>query len=221
MYAQPWPPVLVANWSPAVHTILGKKANRSSSLSQVVNYFDSSPSLSDTSITVLDSPFRRAEYTPKQRASFYNPRDEASDSESDSDDEDVFARDESPGVVHDGDNRIRSPSASSKRYIAPMKRWPERLKGTDSGSGSGASSRIGTAASNSTTSLAELPIPGSMGRQSSPEVMAANLVRGSMSDIGSEDLPLTKLSVSRDTLENSRNLSPFVIPTQPLLTSLF
>ena len=209
-----------ANQSPAVHTILGKKANRSSSLSQVVNYFDSSPSLSDTSITLLDSPFRKAEYTPKQRASFYNPRDESSDSDSDSDDEDLLARDESPGEIHDGDNLIRSRSGSSKRYIAPTKRWPERLRGSDSGSGSGASSGIGTTASNSTISLAEIPIPGSMGRQTSPEAMTVNVIRGSMSDIGSEDIPLTKLSVSRDTLDNSRNLSPFVKPARPLLTTV-
>jgi hypothetical protein len=189
---------------PAVHTILGKKANRSSSLSHVVNYFDSSPSLSDASVAVLDSPFRKAEYTPKQRASFYNPRRSSDSSESDSDDDDNFARDESPDV-HEGDNGIRARPRSSKGYIAP-KRWPERLKGSDS---SGVSSGMGTAASNSTTSLTEIP-PGSMGRQSSPEIMCLNVVRGSISDIGSEDLPLRKLSVSRDIALDSRNLSPFV-----------
>jgi hypothetical protein len=157
-------------------------------------------------MTLLDSPFRnKADYTPKQRASFYNPRtDDDSESETDSDDDD-FARDDSPDF-HEGDNRIRARSRSSKGYIAP-KRWPERLKGSDS---SGGSSGMGTGASNSTTSLIEIP-PGSMGRQTSPELTSVNVARGSMSDIGSEDLPLRKLSVSRETLDN-RNLSPFVSP---------
>jgi hypothetical protein len=160
-------------------------------------------------MTLLDSPFRnKADYTPKQRASFYNPRtDEDSDSETDSDDDD-FARDDSPDF-HEGDNRIRARSRSSKGYIAP-KRWPERLKESDS---SGGSSGMGTAASNSTTSLIEIP-PGSMGRQTSPELTSMNVIRGSMSDIGSEDLPLRKLSVSRETLDN-RNLSPFVRSSGP------
>jgi hypothetical protein len=186
-----------------VHTILGKKANRSSSLSQVVNYFDSPPSLSDRSMTLLDSPLRRPnDQTPKQHSSFYNQR-QASDSDSDSEDDDEYLRDQSPEVPEIDNRGLRSRSRSLKGYIGP-KRWPERLKG----SGSSGSSGMGTGGSNSTTSLTGQQ--DYMGRQNSPEFNTSNIIRGSMSDIGSEDIPITKLSVSRNENYETRTLSPFV-----------
>jgi hypothetical protein len=184
----------------AVHTILGKKANRSSSLSQVVNYFDSSPSMSDHSMSLLDSPIHRNEHTPRH-TSFYNPRD-ASDSDTDSDDDDEYLRDQSPELAANENQSLRSRTRSLKGYIAP-KRWPDRLKGSESSS-------MGTGGSNSTTSLSGQQ--DSTGRQNSPELTTPNGVRASVSDIGSEDLPMRKLSVSRND-NDSRNLSPFVYPT--------
>jgi hypothetical protein len=70
---------------------------------------------------------------------------------------------------------------------------------------------MGTGGSNSTTSLTGQHDSNGGGRQSSPEyVPAGTTVRGSMSDIGSEDLPMTKLSVSRNETYGDRTLSPFV-----------
>jgi hypothetical protein len=186
-----YPPLLTPLTS-TVHTILGKKANRSSSLSQVVNYFDSSP-ISEQSTAFLDSPLHLTETTPKH-TSFYNPRGA---SESDTDSEDEYLRDQSPEFADD--NGIRSKTRSLKSYIAP-KRWPDRLKGSGSSS-------LGTGGSNSTTSLSGQQE--STGRPSSPELVPSNTVRASVSDIGSEDLPMRKLSVSRNDNEN-RTLSPFV-----------
>jgi hypothetical protein len=184
-----------------VHTVLGKKANRSSSLSQVVNYFDSSPSLSDRSVSVLDSPLRKLDRpTPRRHASFYHPR-ENSDSDSDSDEE---IRDVSPEVAEPNTQGIRDRSRSLKSAIAP-RRWPDRLKGSES---SGSSGGMVTSGSNSTTSL-----PGQQeGRQGSPDFNVANNGHGSMSDIGSEDIPMTRLSVSRNMDYEQRNSSPFVSP---------
>ena len=189
-----------------VHTILGKKANRSSSLSQVVNYFDSSPSLSDNSMSLLDSPLRRSDQqTPKAHTSFYNPRG-ASDSESSSDEEDEDLRDQSPELAETDNRGLRSRSRSLKGYIH-TKRWPDRFKGSHSSGSSG----MGTGGSNSTTSLTGQQESIGGGRQSSPEyVPAGTTVRGSMSDIGSEDLLMTKLSVSRNENYGDRTLSPFV-----------
>jgi len=154
-------------------------------------------------MTLLDSPLRRPnDQTPRQHSSFYNPR-QASDSDSDSEDDDEYLRDQSPELVETDNRGLRSRSRSLKGYIAP-KRWPERLKG----SGSSGSSGMGTGGSNSTTSLTGQQE--SMGRQSSPEFSMSNMVRGSVSDIGSEDLPMTKLSVSRNESYESRTLSPFV-----------
>lgn len=85
--------------------------------------------------------------------------------------------------------------------MAP-KRWPDRLKGSGSSS-------LGTGGSNSTTSLSGQQE--STGRPNSPELVPSNTVRASVSDIGSEDLPMRKLSVSRNDNEN-RTLSPFVWP---------
>ena len=193
-----------------VHTILGKKANRSSSLSQVVNYFDSSPSLSDNSMSLLDSPLRRSDQqTPKGHTSFYNPR-EVSDSETSSDEEDEDLRDQSPELAEKDNRGLRSRARSLKGYIQP-KRWPERFKGSHSSASSG----MGTGGSNSTTSLTGQH-ESMGGRQSSPEYVPATTVRGSMSDIGSEDLPMTKLSVSRNENYMDRTLSPFVLSTSLL-----
>lgn len=154
-------------------------------------------------MTLLDSPLRRPnEQTPKQHSSFYNRR-QASDSDSDSEDDDESLRDQSPEVA-DIDNRgLRSRSRSLKGYIAP-RRWPERLKGSNSSGSSG----MGTGGSNSTTSLTGQQE--SIGRQNSPEFNSSNIGRGSVSDIGSEDLPMTKLSVSRNENYESRTTSPFV-----------
>jgi hypothetical protein len=188
----------------AVHTILGKKANRSSSLSQVVNYFDSSPSMSEHSMSLLDSPLHRTEFTPKHHSSFYNPR-KASDSDSDSEDDngEDFLRDQSPEVAENDNRGLRSRTRGLKGYIGP-KRWPDRLKGNNSSS---SSSGLGTGGSNSTTSLTGQQ---ETNRQGSPELYSSNVIRGSMSDIGSEDLPMTKLSVSRNENNDTRNLSPMV-----------
>jgi hypothetical protein len=66
---------------------------------------------------------------------------------------------------------------------------------------------MGTGGSNSTTSLnGQQESMG--GRQSSPEFLAT-VPRGSISDIGSEDIPMRKLNVSRNDSE-SRAMSPFV-----------
>lgn len=184
-----------------VHSILGKKANRSSSLSQVVNYFDSSPSLSEHSTSLLDSPMAKHEHTPKQHSSFYNPR-EASDSDSDSD-EDEYLRDQSPEISETDNRGLRSRARSLKGYIAP-KRWPsERVKGSMSSNSSG----LGTG-SNSTTSLTGQADSVS-GRQGSPEYNPSSTVRGSMSDIGSEDIPMQKLNMRTDSYD-PRTQSPFV-----------
>ena len=185
-----------------VHTILGKKANRSSSLSQVVNYFDSSPSMSDNSTSLLDSPLRRPDNTPKQHSSFYNPR-EPSDTESDSDDDESL-RDQSPELAEADNRGLRSRNRGFKGYIAP-RRWPNRLKGSHSSG----SSEMGTGGSNSTTSLTGQSE--SMGRQNSPEFIPSIITRGSISDIGSDDLPLRKLSVSRNESYEFRAMSPFVL----------
>ena len=192
-----------------VHTILGKKANRSSSLSQVINYFDSSPSMSERSLNLLDSPLHK-DHPPRHHISFYNPRD-ASDSDSDSDDEEDL-RDQSPEAAEQDNHTIRSRTRGSKGYIAP-KRWPERLstgrlKDNGNGETSSSSSGMGTSGSNSTTSLpAQNVSEGGAGRQNSP-----GETRGSgMSDIGSEDLPMTKLSVSRNENYETRTMSPFVL----------
>lgn len=191
-----------------VHTILGKKANRSSSLSQVINYFDSSPSMSEHSLNLLDSPLHKD--PPRHHSSFYNPRD-ASDSDSDSDDEEHL-RDQSPELTEHDNNTIRSRTRGLKGYIAP-KRWPERLK-TDKGDSS--SSGMGTSGSNSTTSLPTQNMSDSGGgRQNSP-----GEVRGSISDIGSEDLPMTRLSVSRNENYDTRTLSPFVLSPIPVPISV-
>jgi hypothetical protein len=155
-------------------------------------------------MTLLDSPIRRGlETTPKQHSSFYNQR-QASDSDTDSEDDDEYLRDQSPELIETTDSRgIRSRSRSLKGYIAP-RRWPERLKGSNSSGSSG----MGTGGSNSTTSLNGLQ--DSLGRQSSPEFISTNVIRASISDIGSEDLPMKKLSVSRNENYESRTLSPFV-----------
>ena len=187
-----------------VHSILGKKANRSSSLSQVVNYFDSSPSLSEYSASLLDSPLHRDATTPKQHSSFYNPR-EASDSDSDSDD-DEYLRDISPEISETDNRGLRSRQRSLKGYPGP-KRWPsDRIKGSTSSSSSGQ----GTA-SNSTTSLTG-QADSMSARQGSPDDNnPSSTVRGSMSDIGSEDLPMQRLNVSRNDSTDMRLLSsPFV-----------
>lgn len=215
-----------------VHTILGKKANRSSSLSQVVNYFDSSPSISsDHSPSLsLDSPLRHGtrpsdQTTPKQQhSSFYNPRQPSDTDEESISSEDEnsseYLRDQSPDFLQEpDDHKLRSRTRSLKGYILPQKRWPERLKGGSSSSGG--SSGMGTGGSNSTTSLNGLQesITGGIGngRPSSPEsfIPINGLRGGSISDIGSEDLPMTKLSVSRNENYESRTLSPFV-PSPPL-----
>jgi hypothetical protein len=154
-------------------------------------------------MTLLDSPIRRGlETTPKQHSSFYNQR-QASDSDTDSEDDDEYLRDQSPELVETDSRGIRSRSRSLKGYIAP-RRWPERLKGSNSSGSSG----MGTGGSNSTTSLNGLQ--DSLGRQSSPEFISTNVIRASISDIGSEDLPMTKLSVSRNENYEPRTLSPFV-----------
>lgn len=188
-----------------VHSILGKKANRSSSLSQVVNYFDSSPSMSDNSATVLDSPLRRPEHSLKQHSSFYNPR-QASDSESDSDNDESL-RDQSPELAEIDSRGLRLRRRSLMNYLGP-KRWPDRLRGENSSGSSG----IGTNGSNSTTSLSGQQDLGGSGRQNSPEFAGSNVARASVSDIGSEDIPITRLSVSRNETLETRTMSPFVHP---------
>ena len=152
-------------------------------------------------MSLLDSPLHQTDYTPKHHSSFYNPR-EASDSDSDSDD-DEFLRDQSPEVSENDNRGLRSRTRSLKGYIGP-KRWPDRLKGINSSS---SSSGVGTGGSNSTTSLTGQH---ESNRQGSPELYSSNVIRGSMSDIGSEDLPMTKLSVSRNENTDNRTLSPFV-----------
>jgi len=155
-------------------------------------------------MSLLDSPLRRPEHqTPKTHTSFYNPR-EASDSET-SDEEDEDLRDQSPEVAETDNRGLRSRSRSLKGYIH-SKRWPERIKGSHSSGSSG----MGTGGSNSTTSLTGQQ-ESMGGRHSSPEYVPATTVRGSMSDIGSEDLPMTKLSVSRNENYGDRTLSPFVL----------
>ena len=153
-------------------------------------------------MTLLDSPLRRPDQSPKQHSSFYNPRP-ASDSDTDSEDDDEDLRDQSPEVAETENRGIRSRTRSLKGYIGP-KRWPERLKGSNSSGSSG----MGTGGSNSTTSLTGQQDLAA--RQNSPEFNSQNHVRGSISDIGSEDLPITKLSVSRNENYESRTLSPFV-----------
>ena len=154
-------------------------------------------------MALLDSPLRRpSDQTPKKHSSFYNSR-QVSDSDSDSEDDDEYLRDQSPELLETDSRGLRSRNRGLKGYIGP-KRWPERLKG----SGSSGSSGMGTGGSNSTTSLTGQQE--SMGRQNSPEYNTSNIVRGSVSDIGSEDLPMTKLSVSRNENYESRTLSPFV-----------
>jgi hypothetical protein len=154
-------------------------------------------------MSLRDSPLRRSDQqTPKAHTSFYNPR-ETSDSETSSDEEDEDLRDQSPEVT---ETDLRSRSRSLKGYIH-SKRWPDRFKGSHSSGSSG----MGTGGSNSTTSLTGQQDSNGGGRQSSPEyVPAGTTVRGSMSDIGSEDLPMTKLSVSRNETYGDRTLSPFV-----------
>ena len=196
---------LSTNANPAVHSILGKKANRSSSLSQVVNYFDSSPSMSENSATFLDSPLRKVEHTPKQHSSFYNRR-EISDSESESDsDNDEYIPDQSPELAETDSRGLRSRGPNPKAYIGP-KRWPDRFKGSNSSGSSG----MRTAASNSTTSLSGQQEYVGNGRPNSPEFNGSNVARASVSDIGSEDIPITKLSVSRNENNDIRAMSPFV-----------
>ena len=155
-------------------------------------------------MSLLDSPLRRSEQqTPKAHTSFYNPR-EASDSESSSDEEDEDLRDQSPELAETDNRGLRARSRSLKGYIH-TKRWPDRFKGSNSSGSSG----MGTGGSNSTTSLTGQQ-ESMGGRQSSPEYVPTATVRGSMSDIGSEDLPITKLSVSRNENYGDRTLSPFV-----------
>jgi hypothetical protein len=153
-------------------------------------------------MTLLDSPLNRSEQTPKQHSSFYNPRN-VSDSDSSSD-EDDYLRDQSPELTESDNPGFRSRSRSLKGYIAP-RRWPDRIKGSTSSGSSG----MGTSGSNSTTSL-----PGqhdsTNGRQGSPEYTGSGAARGSMSDVGSEDIPMRNLSVSRTERLDSRTLSPFV-----------
>jgi hypothetical protein len=191
-----------------VHTILGKKANRSSSLSQVINYFDSSPSVSDHSMSLLGSPILSSDQTtPKQHASFYNPRQASESSESDSEDDDTYShnRDQSPEFSETGNLDLHRPR-SIKGYFGP-KRWPDRFKHQNSSSSSG--SGLGTGSS-STTSLPGQP---DSGRQGSPEPPSTITARASISDVGSEDIPFRKLTVSRNGSENfdARTMSPFVI----------
>jgi hypothetical protein len=157
--------------------------------------------MSDHSMSLLDSPLHRTDYTPKHHSSFYNPR-EASDSDSDSGD-DEFIPDQSPEVSENDNRGLRSRTRSLKGYIGP-KRWPDRLKGINSSS---SSSGVVTGGSNSTSSLTGQH---ESNRQGSPELYSSNVIRGSMSDIGSEDLPMTKLSVSRNENTDYRTLSPFV-----------
>lgn len=181
----------------------------------MINYFDSSPSMSEHSLNLLDSPLHKDH--PRHHTSFYNPRD-ASDSDSDTDsdshdnnnlnnnNDDDFLRDQSPDLNLESDNHtIRSRTRSLKGYLGP-KRWPERLK-ADNSSSSGMGTVASGSGSNSTTSLSGMQIAGEGVRQGSPAE-----VRGNMSDIGSEDLPMTKLSVSRNDSYDTRTLSPFVRP---------
>lgn len=162
--------------------------------------------MSEHSLNLLDSPLHK-DHHPRHHSSFYNPRD-ASDSDSDSDD-DEDVRDQSPeGTEHDN-HTIRSRARSLKGYIAP-KRWPERFSTgrlKEKGNGDSSSSGMGTSGSNSTTSLPAQNVSEGGGRQNSP-----GETRGSgMSDIGSEDLPMTKLSVSRNETYETRTMSPFVL----------
>lgn len=156
-------------------------------------------------MSLLDSPLHRTDFTPKHHSSFYNPR-KTSDSDTDSDDEDdgEFLRDQSPEGAENDNRGLRSRTRGLKSYMGP-KRWPDRLKGNNSSS---SSSGLGTGGSNSTTSLIGQQ---ETNRQGSPELYSSNMIRGSMSDIGSEDLPMTKLSVSRNENNDTRTLSPMVL----------
>jgi hypothetical protein len=151
---------------------------------------------------MLDSPIhpRPPPHAKKHHTSFYNPRDASDSDTSSSDDDDISLRDQSPELAETDDRGLRSRTRSLKGFIVP-RRWPDRLKSGDSSLGTGGSG------SNSSTSL-------SGGQESSgrisPEYNPPTTVRGSMSDIGSEDLPMTKLSMTTRN-EDTRILSPFVL----------
>jgi hypothetical protein len=188
--------------NPLVHSILGKKANRSSSLSQVTNYFDSSPS--EHSTTLFDSPFRSvSDTTPRQLSSFYNPRNVSSD-ESSSDSSDLEIDDPSPDVSEPESVRRMRPRSRSTATAkgAPLpRRWPQdRVRGSLS---SGSSPGVGTG-TNSTTSLAM-----DVGGSSDINGNRGATIREGGSDVGSEDIPLQKLNVRNDSFD-ARTFSPFV-----------